>query len=97
MSCTEFNFVRCLRLLQVYYRVRTFSATVSRRALLSCPCGSRPFRVVFNVQNLLKVYLGIKSVDVHRLVLSKQIKLVEGDATRRNHKGWDFLFCFNKG
>lgn len=66
-------------------------------SMLSCPCGSRPFRVVFNVQDLLTVSSGINSVGVHRFVLSKQIKLVEADATLRNHEDWDFLFCFNKG
>jgi len=75
---------------------------VARRALLSLPlwqltisCGS------FNVQDLLKVSLGIESVDVHSLVLSKQIKLVEGDAIRAiiktSQQGLGFFALFQQG
>merc|ERR1712046_54932 len=96
MSCTEFNFVRCLHLLQVSTGYAHSVRWLPDEHCCRCPCGSRPFRVVFNVQDLLRVPLGIESVDVRRLVLSKQTKLVEGDTPQRNHTAWDFLICFTR-
>jgi len=59
-----------------------------------CQVSFRCVWAPFNVQDLLKVPLGIKAVAVQVL---PSIKLDEVDATRRNLQSWDFLFCFNKG
>jgi len=94
MSCTEFNFVEYR---QDAYLVRQFSA-----GIVVAACGSRPSRLVFNVQDLLKMSFGIEAVDVHWLVPSKQIKLVQGEAILCSHdnfspQGLGFWVLFQQG
>jgi len=94
MSCIEFNFVEYR---QGAYLVRRFST-----GIVVAACGSRPSRLVFNVQDLLKMSYGIETVDVHWLAPSKQIKLVQGEAILCSHEnfspqGLGFLILFQQG